>query len=233
MRRAPAAGLWLFSRLEPDVRRLAAFAVPNVYTCMTNAGNYIPGQQTDYAKCRVAYDFMFDLGALVEAGAAAGLRIVRERQIPASPHMWGWEEGTLWTMYHRGVAETATLAAIMQWWQSVGSPEELRLHQPNNLVNVDESSPNNADYVALAAGVKWNPRFDALVKQSRLPGAAEPLRAGASAHVAAAAAVSVLSCGLGTCNVPPGPPDRNVQRGAHSDGMGLVHSCVFAARRRT
>jgi hypothetical protein len=232
MRRAPAAGLWLFSRLEPDVRRLAAFAVPNVYTCMTNAGNYIPGQQTDYAKCRVAYDFMFDLGALVEAGAAAGLRIVRERQIPASPHMWGWEEGTLWTMYHRGVAETATLAAIMQWWQSVGSPEELRLHQPNNLVNVDERSPNNADYVALAAGVKWNPRFDALVKQSRLPGAAEPLRAGASAHVAAAAAVSILSCGLGTCNVPPGP-DRNVQRGAHSDGMGLVHSCVFAARRRT
>jgi hypothetical protein len=179
MRRAPAAGLWLFSRLEPDVRRLAAFAVPNVYTCMTNAGEYIPGRTTDYAACRVPYDHMFDLGALVEAGAAAGLRIVLERQIPASPHVWGgWGEGIMWTMNHRGVSEASTLAAIMQWWQSVGSPSELRLHQPNNLVNVDESRPNNADYVALAAGVKWNPRFDALVKQSRLPGAAEPLRAG-------------------------------------------------------
>ena len=50
--------------------------MPNVYTCMTNAGEYIPGRTTDYAACRVPYDHMFDLGALVEAGAAAGLRHV-------------------------------------------------------------------------------------------------------------------------------------------------------------
>lgn len=155
---------------------------------MTENGECIgnPGQpaasQTDCAKCRVAYDFMFNLVALVEAGAAAGLRIVRERQIPASPRNWGWDGGVMWTMSHRGVSETATLGAVMQWWRSQGAPPEIRLRQPNNLVNVDESNPINADYVALAAGVKWNPRFNALVEQSRIPGSVEPLRARASAQ---------------------------------------------------
>jgi hypothetical protein len=98
-------------------------------------------------------------------------------------------------------------------------------NSPNNLVNVNENSPINADYVALAAGVKCNTRFDALVKQTRLPGASKPLHTGASVHVAVAAAVSVLW--VGHMPMPPcARQERTTWRAFGWNGTGtLVRFC--------
>ena len=52
--------------------------------------------------------------------------------------------------------------------------------QPNNLVNVNELDPANADYLALQAGVVWNARFYEIARLAVLPGLG-PLVAGTMA----------------------------------------------------